>query len=181
MIKKLLLYFTLRAGSLFANRKEATVTLLLLAIISFGLYVRQDIQDKTLLRAAVDGDTELIENVVQRGAYIATTDPIGRTALHLAARYSNADAVRQLLEMGADIHALDERGRTALHISRFDNESNYDTIRILLEYGADPFARDNRGQTPLDIAEKSVTYNRPAKNLLRKAMEQGEQATQSSY
>lgn len=39
----------------------------------------------------------------------------GETPLHLAARYSRADAARRLLASGADANAQDQWGRTPLH------------------------------------------------------------------
>ena len=39
----------------------------------------------------------------------------GETPLHLAARFSRADAARKLLDAGANAVAQDDSGRTPLH------------------------------------------------------------------
>jgi len=39
----------------------------------------------------------------------------GETALHLAARFSRADAAKRLLDAGADVNIQDHQGRTPLH------------------------------------------------------------------
>jgi Notch-like protein len=58
----------------------------------------------------------IIQDLIHEGADMrATTDFSGETPLHLAARYSRADAAKRLLEGGADPMAKDNSGRTPLH------------------------------------------------------------------
>lgn len=60
--------------------------------------------------------TNLIMDLIYQGANIhAQTDCTGETALHLAARYSRADAAQLLLNAGANANARDKIGRTPLH------------------------------------------------------------------
>lgn len=58
----------------------------------------------------------IITDLVYQGASLqAQTDRTGEMALHLAARYSRADAAKRLLDAGADASAQDNMGRCPLH------------------------------------------------------------------
>lgn len=47
----------------------------------------------------------------------------GETALHLATRYAQGQAVLALLELGADPQQQDKHGETPLHIAAWDAQS----------------------------------------------------------
>lgn len=167
MIKKLLIYYVLRFFQVLSNPKQAIRLVVIGLIVVGAFYVWQDMSNQKLLKAASQGDVTIIQEAVDRGAEVRTTDPVGRTPLHLAARYSGAEAVRILLEMGADVNAVDDKGRTPLHMTRFDNKDNFPTIKLLLEYGANPMVRDQRGMTPFDVFKASPAYTKPIEDLLK--------------
>lgn len=77
-------------------------------------------------------------------------DDEGRTALHRAARNSDAKLVAVLLEAGADASATDESGRTPLHEAC--SRANVPNVRRLLAAGASADMPDAAGQTPRDVA-----------------------------
>jgi len=96
-----------------------------------------------MIHAAVEGDLELMRELVQRGANLNKLEP-GKDSLFedivfclccddVPHRYT---VVRTLLEMGADPNALGEERRSPMTtpMIRMDTEM----LRILLEAGADP-------------------------------------------
>ena len=117
--------------------------------------------------AAWDGDLELIESCLNRGAEISAR-PKGSTALEAAAYHGKAEACELLLAKGADANACDEpTGETVLHqvITKRD-AARTRIVGLLVEAGAEvncktrpgvvtfSFARDirTRGETPLHRA-----------------------------
>ncbi len=170
MLRKLMLYGVLRSFSMltsvFQSPREAISTILLIIIIIGGIYIWQDQQQETLFKGAETNDVKMIDEAVGSGALLSVEDYLGRTALHIAARYSSVDAVRRLLEMGASVHARDNRGRTPLHITRYDQSDNVEIVKLLLAYGANPDIEDFRGQRPIDIIRKQPQYTKHIEYLL---------------
>lgn len=82
----------------------------------------------------------------------SVTDPIGRTALHLAASLGKVELVRWLLEQcHADVDARDrESGWTALHRAVFYGQLH--CAKVLLQHGANIGTFDFEGLTPVDLA-----------------------------
>jgi hypothetical protein len=56
----------------------------------------------------------------------------GRTALHLAAQYSNVGVMKELVGAGADIGARDDDGMTAAEIVRSVHEQNEEVVSKML-------------------------------------------------
>lgn len=82
----------------------------------------------------------------------SVTDPIGRTALHVAASLGKVELVRWLLEQcHADVDARDrESGWTALHRAVFYGQLH--CAKVLLQHGASIATSDYEGLTPIDLA-----------------------------
>lgn len=184
ILKRLVLYsflrLTLSITSLFSSKKEAAIAILLIGVIAGGFYISQDSKNKELLEQAGTGDAETVAQVVEEGAWLAATDSFGRTALHIAARYSNLETVHALLEMGANVNARDFRNRTPLHMTRYDGGANTQIVKLLLAYGSDPEARDYKNRTPMDILKGQARYNKPAEALLRNAIKKKQAAMEKA-
>ena len=101
-----------------------------------------------------DGTAAIINDLVTQGAQLnATMDKTGETSLHLAARYSRADAAKRLLDAGADANAGDNTGRTPLHSAIAADAVG--VFQILLRTRATNLnARMHDGTTPLILAAR---------------------------
>ena len=120
--------------------------------------------EKRWFEAAVAGDQEGLERLLEQGVQVNTTDATKSTALHYATKQGHLSLMCFLIENGADLHAVNERLSTPLHLT----EKNIDAIRILLEAGADPNLKDADydypyyyafyGSMPREIAELYVKH-----------------------
>ena len=88
--------------------------------------------------AAIQGDLELISQMLEQGADVNEVDAMNNRALHYATKHAHLDLMRLLIEHGADLDATNDKLSTALHLT----EKNIDAIRILLEAGANPNLKD---------------------------------------
>ena len=122
-----------------------------------------DVEGSTpFLRAAVAGDLQMMQLLVEHGADPNIATKSDDTALMAAAGIgwaaywtSNAptprlDAVKFCLDHGAKVNAKDAKGYTALHGAAFrgDNEM----VRFLVAAGADIHAKTKDGDTVADLA-----------------------------
>ena len=104
-----------------------------------------------LLGAARDGDTEVVQLLLDSGATESARTVLGWTALHRAAYNSHIDVIRMLLTSGFNVNLTDEDGWTALHIAV--SEGYKDIVELLLETGADVSMQlTESGWTPLHLA-----------------------------
>ncbi|XP_062978534.1 neurogenic locus notch homolog protein 4 [Elgaria multicarinata webbii] len=82
----------------------------------------------------------------------------GETPLHLAARYSRADAARRLLTSGADVNARDQWGRSPLHSAVAADALGVFQI-LLRNRQTDLDASAHDGSTPLILATRLGVEN----------------------
>lgn len=92
-----------------------------------------------LMRAALDGDTESVKELINQGADINLKDDNGRTALMFAVVNRHYETMKLLLEHGADVNARSKQGGTALMGAAMDGELSM--VQALLDNGADLDAR----------------------------------------
>ena len=83
-------------------------------------------------------------------SYLAEKGIDGRTPLHFAAVFGQAEVVIALIKAGADINAKDKYGETPLHYSA--EQDDIKTALVLIKEGADINTKDKNGNTPLQIA-----------------------------
>ncbi|MCY3972807.1 MAG: endonuclease NucS [Candidatus Dadabacteria bacterium] len=112
--------------------------------------IASDDGETALIRAAKDGDTKAIWELLEAGADIEVH---GLTALMWAAINGHTKVIQALLKAGADIEETeDNKGWTPL--MRVAADGNTKAILALLEAGADIEARDRYGGTALMKAVK---------------------------
>ena len=104
--------------------------------------------------AAAANDVTTIMALVQSGVAVDSLNEAGETALIVAAKTAQADAVNILLHNRADANFVDPTGRRALHwvVLNGDNADVVNCIRFLYEKLADMNARDADGATALILA-----------------------------
>ena len=92
--------------------------------------------DKDLYRAAYDGNEDLVEEYITRGADVNWVENKGRwTALHRAAWRGDLHIVRRLVRAGAQLEARSNKGHTPLLTAAFHGRLN--VVRYLLLKGAE--------------------------------------------
>src|SRR5262249_46046623 len=112
-----------------------------------------------LLHAAQSLHLEIIGDILDRGADIASKDRFGETALHRVADLRRADIPKAaqmatfLIERGAPVDARNRDDVTPLH--QAVRARNLAVAEVLLRSGANANAVDKRGSTPLHRASSS--------------------------
>ena len=92
-----------------------------------------------LMRAALDGNTERVKELIHQGADINQRDDNGRTALMFAVINMHYETMKVLLEYGADVQAKSNQGGTALMAAAMVGDLTM--VQALLDKGADVHAR----------------------------------------
>ena len=90
----------------------------------------------------------------------------GKTALMLAAREGNVEAVKRLLKNGADVNIANKNGGTPIMYATLGG--NLNIVKILIELGADPNAAAKNGWSALMISA-AKGYSAITKQLLDNA------------
>ena len=104
-----------------------------------------------LMRAALDGNTETVKELIDQDADINQRDDNGRTALMFAVVNMHYKTMKVLLERGADVNAKSKQGGTALMAAALAGDLRM--VQALLDTGADLHARlPETNQTAVTIA-----------------------------
>ena len=107
----------------------------------------------SLMRAALDGNTERVKELIDQGADINQRDDNGRTALMFAVINTHYETMKVLLEYGADVNARSIKGGTALMGAA--SAGDLRIVKALLDKGADVHARlRETNETAVTFAEK---------------------------
>lgn len=102
------------------------------------------------LDAARQGDTAMLQPMLDAGMPVELRDAKGNTLLMLAAYHGNEETVAMLLDRRADPDARNDRGQTPLAGVAF--KGHLEIARRLLKAGADPVADQGGGRTPVVFA-----------------------------
>jgi ankyrin repeat protein len=98
-----------------------------------------------LMEAARQGQGEMVQLLLARGADHDMQTESGKSPLHWAAMSGNLQVVEYLLAAGSDVNLQDSAGATPLS----KGARNPAVIRALLDEGADPNLKGFDGSTPL--------------------------------
>jgi hypothetical protein len=104
-----------------------------------------------LMIAAWEGNIEMMELFVSRGANVNRANANGEQALMFAAWRGHLEATHWLLERGAQLNRNGMQW-SALHYAVF--AGHVKVVRLLLERGANLNARSTNGSTPLMMAAR---------------------------
>ncbi|KAK7995064.1 hypothetical protein PG990_013837 [Apiospora arundinis] len=109
-----------------------------------------------LMKAARDGDSSVLELLLDGGANVNASDTDNRTALSWALSEGQDVVVKILIDRGADIEAVapsvHRGGRTPLGLASEDGRNT--TVKLLLDRGANVDAKNDFGATALQLASK---------------------------
>jgi uncharacterized protein len=109
--------------------------------------------------AALDGDSELISQLLVSGLIVDAPDDNGWTPLHFAAQSNAADAIAILLKAGAAVDKRDGNGNTPLVTAVFNSRGKGEIINLLRAHGADPYAKNNHGGSALSLARTIANFD----------------------
>ena len=106
--------------------------------------------NKSLLKAARNGNHGEVERLLQAGADKNATEKSSLKPLHWAAIQGHGAIVEMLLRAGADKVAVDVDGWTPLHNAAQNGHEA--VVELILKIGADKNAVTKDGRTPLHLA-----------------------------
>ena len=110
-----------------------------------------DANGRTLLHtAAYQGNTQVVNLLIQRGVNVESIDKTGQTALNLAARQGYNDVVVALLKTNADVDHADNDGWTALRSAAWGGHTA--VVGTLLDAGSQVDHADSEQRTALRAA-----------------------------
>jgi hypothetical protein len=107
-----------------------------------------------IFKAAIQGQLEVIQDLVSRGTSVNSRNKNGSTPLFLAARAGNCQICRWLLEHGADVDARCTTQRlTALH-EAVANDDVEIALLLIVVHGADIYVRTGAGESMQTLMEQ---------------------------
>lgn len=102
---------------------------------------------EALIRAAQNGQTDMVKLLLDRGANIDAKDNHGYTAMIEAASTGHIDTLKFLLERGANIEVRSASGNTVLLAAASKGETG--VVQLLLDKGGNTEVADAHGETAL--------------------------------
>ena len=108
--------------------------------------------------AALEGDLELVTQLIAEGVAVGRPDKNGWTPLHFAAQGWHLDVALKLIDEGAEVDAVDSFGNSPLMRATYDSRGRGELITMLLERGASPDLSSNSGISPRQLAEMIGNY-----------------------
>jgi len=143
-------------------------------LIKSGMDMKMTLYKKgtPLIRAADEGETELVDLCLQYGADINAQDEDGVTALMKAAEdldKEHMEIVRSLIDNNADLEIQDNDKQTALMYAC--NRPAVGKVKLLLKHGALVDVKDKNGRTALmNTAADAVGFKEQERTEVVKAL-----------
>ncbi|MCK5862064.1 MAG: ankyrin repeat domain-containing protein, partial [Candidatus Hydrogenedentes bacterium] len=104
----------------------------------------------SLIHAVRGGNLDMINFLLDLGAYIAHPSGVGDTPLHNAVAMNELESARLLLDRGAVVDLKNHAALTPLHMAALNNLTAM--AELLIAYGANIDNTDKRLWTPLHVA-----------------------------
>ena len=105
-----------------------------------------------LCEAALSGDRNVVQLLLNNGADPNKVDGFEWTPLHHATYRGNRNVVEVLLERGSDPDSSTINGSTPLHLAlKYGDE---EMVKLLLQKGASPKKQNYWGGTPIHLAQE---------------------------
>lgn len=114
-------------------------------------------EQTALHRAAVVGNSDVINALIQESCALDRQDKDGNTALHEVSWHGFSQSVKLLVKAGANIHIKNKAGNTALHLACQNGHAQ--SSKVLLLGGSRPDSKNHAGDTCLHVAAR---YNHVA-------------------
>ncbi|TNV76260.1 hypothetical protein FGO68_gene4950 [Halteria grandinella] len=106
--------------------------------------------EEFLIYSARLGEIEDVKECLAEKVDLATVDPSGNTALHMASANGFLDIVLLLLQNGAPVNALNRSKNTPLHWAALNGRN--DIISLLIEWKADANIKNEFDRLPIEEA-----------------------------
>lgn len=103
-----------------------------------------------LMRAALLGRDDLVEELLEHGVNLHLRNSDGNNALWLACVSGNASLVRRLIAAGIDLDNRNLTGATALMYTA--SSGKHEMLKLLLDHGADPLIRTDDDYLAAELA-----------------------------
>lgn len=141
--------------ALFFITKENQNTWLIPLLVFAGadINAKDDLGYTPLHWAAITGNLNVTQVLLNSFAYINIQDNEGGTPLHFAAYNGNLATAQQLILAGANINAPKNDGYTPLHLAAISGQISI--VSTLITAGANTCAIACDGKTPLQVALES--------------------------
>ena len=127
------------------HARAATQTLLTMGSKELDLDLSQE-----MMRAAASDNVPAVTRCLAEGASPNAVNPIGQTALHIAAIWNHVKVAKVLIDVGASLSPPNQYGATPLHFAA--QKGNVEFCQLLLAYGVDLTVKNLNGVMPWETA-----------------------------
>ncbi|KAF4525913.1 hypothetical protein B566_EDAN014630 [Ephemera danica] len=109
-----------------------------------------DAKDQELHNAAMNGNVQLVRNLITKGVNVSATNEDRNSGLIFASWNNHTAIVKLLIEAGAYLNAQNINNSTALILAAYHNQT--EVCKMLLDAGADANIENRHGEVALTYA-----------------------------